>query len=105
MNSSQSCRLIIDGGSYAIAVEALGSSGHEQALWVRAGQVWDGSDLRSEPGVWVEYQPDYMKTSLEGPVLLTPGVWKRLVRETNAKIRKQKRSIRKIRRRERNKQT
>jgi hypothetical protein len=69
-----------DGGPQVTAVEAADSTGHRQALHVRVGPVFYGdSNPAKNPGVWIEYQEEHMKSSLTGPVLLTPAVWRELV--------------------------
>lgn len=72
------CRLDDDGSpsDQIIAVEA---GNDPQALWMRVGPVWDGDEVRDEPGVWIEWQDRYMASSLAGPILLTPAVWRELV--------------------------
>ncbi len=82
------CRLIVDEGSVVIAVEDDNPDGTAQALWVRVGPVYDHDALRDEPGVWVNYQENYMQADLDGPVLLTPDAWRELVREVNARLRR-----------------
>jgi hypothetical protein len=75
------CFLDDDGGSVVIAVEADDNpTGHRQALWVRVGEVFDGDQVRDEPGVWVEYQERYLASGTSGPVLLTPAIWRKLAR-------------------------
>lgn len=101
MSTASSSRLIRDEGSCVIAVEESNPDGTAQALWVRAGRVYDAGKLRDQPGLWVHYQEDYMRATLDGPVLITPAVWRLLVKETNARLRKQKRYLRRERRRER----
>lgn len=59
-----------------LAIEDPDSTGHKQALWVRVGPAYreDGNTL----GVWISYQKEHMKSSLEGPVLLDIQTWREL---------------------------
>jgi hypothetical protein len=73
---SLECHLVDDLSSQLIVVEADDSTGEKpQALWVRVGLVFDGSEER----IWVNYQEHYMAGPLAGPVLITPDVWAELV--------------------------
>lgn len=68
--------------------EAVAVEGGEnpQALWVRVGPVFDGENQRREPGVWISWQDEYMNSSLGGPVLLTPRVWRQLAQAVESAI-------------------
>lgn len=76
-----------DGGPVVIAVEAAPQDCSRQALWVRVGPVWDGNEERPEPGVWIEYQADYMREPLTGPVLLSPATWRHLTEAVLERLR------------------
>jgi hypothetical protein len=83
------CFLEDDGylSSPVIAVEEQGPEGvSRQALWVRAGPVFRGNVPQGEPGVWIEYQDQYMGSPLEGPVLLTPAVWRQLAQAVEDRL-------------------
>lgn len=75
------CRVDDDGGPEIVAIEAgepdLGDE--PQSLWVRVGPVFgpDGAHW-DEPGVWICYQEKHMAGPQQGPVLLTPAVWREL---------------------------
>ncbi len=74
------CYLEDDGGqsTYLFAVEAAGSQGDRQSLWVRVGPVWY-DDETTGPVVWIEYQEQHMGAApMAGPVMLTPQVWREL---------------------------
>jgi len=59
-----------------------------QALWVSIDTVFDTdaatatTTARAEPGVWVEYQPQYGHSDLQGPLLFSVATW----RELNAAV-------------------
>jgi hypothetical protein len=73
------CRIIDDGGSQVDAIEEVTTPGEVPgALLVRVGPVFDNGSERGEPGIWVEYQPQYMASMPQGPVLLTPAAWEKL---------------------------
>jgi hypothetical protein len=72
------CFLDDDGGSVVIAVEETDAEGHRQGLWFRVGPVFRGDHVADDPGVWIEYQEEYMGSPMTGPVLLTPEIWCRL---------------------------
>jgi hypothetical protein len=72
-------------------VEESSPTGHAQALWVRVGPVWDGDIERGDPGVWVEYQEQYLTGDLQGPVLLTPASWRALNAGVEARLRRKRR--------------
>lgn len=80
------CHIDDDGGSIVIAIEAPDSSGHRQSLWFRVGMVFYGDDVADEPGVWVEYQEEHNSSSMAGPILITPEVWKQLSHAVNHRI-------------------
>jgi hypothetical protein len=75
------CFLEDDGFLSADVIAAEGQGPEDvtrQALWVRVGHVFHGSQPQDEAGVWVHYQERYMGSPLAGPVLLTPAVWRQL---------------------------
>lgn len=67
------------GSSEFVYVEDAREGVTPQALWFRVGPVFgpDGEE-HPVPGVWVTYQAGYLKTPLEGPVLLSPAAWQHL---------------------------
>ncbi len=65
------------------AVEAAGEDEPPQALIVRVGPVFYHDGQAKEPGVWVEYQENYMASLPQGPVLFTPAAWRELSRAVN----------------------
>lgn len=74
-----------------IAVEATDTQGHRQSLWIHVGPVFYGDSQSEEPGIWIEYQEEHMKSPLAGPVLLTPKVWHQLVKSINRDIKRKRR--------------
>lgn len=85
------CQLEDDGfGPEVTVIEAAGSDGHRQALCVRIGPVFSGSDEESAPGIWVEYQPKYQASAVLGPVLLTAATWNDLDRAVKRRLRRWK---------------
>jgi DUF1009 family protein len=79
------CFLIVDEGAEIVAVEAAQIWGR-QSLWVRVGMVYDEGEIRDEPGVWIQYQERHMDSRMEGPVLLTPEVWRALAVEVEGRL-------------------
>ena len=73
--SGAPCHLKDDGAPEVIAIEA---GSEPQALWVRVGPVFANGKQQDEPGVWICYQEKHTASGLEGPVLLTPQVWREL---------------------------
>jgi hypothetical protein len=71
-------QIVDDTGSEIVFVESGIEGVSRQALWVRVGPVFNDNVPQEEPGVWVNYQPGYLKTGLEGPVLLSPAAWRKL---------------------------
>jgi len=77
------CRIDDDGGAVVLAIEA---GDRPQSLWARVGPVYDGDTVRSEPGVWINYQRHHLNGRLSGPVLLTPAVWQQLVQSVEDRL-------------------
>lgn len=75
--------LIDDGSSQFVVTERDG----EQALWVRVGMVFSDNQREKDPGIWIEYQPKYMASSLQGPLLFSVDTWCQLVKAVDAKIK------------------
>lgn len=76
-NRAAKCRLDDDGAPEVVAIEA---GEDPQALWVRVGPVYDHATVeRKKPGIWIQYQGNHMASDMQGPILLTPKVWQRLV--------------------------
>lgn len=73
-----------------IAYEEPDSSGHRQALWVGVRKVWYGPDVSDKPMVQVCYQDEYMGSSLQGPVFLTPDTWDNLCAAVRWRLDKEK---------------
>lgn len=72
------CRVIDDDGPVVDVVESSIPGITPQALVVRVGPVFHDGVQSSEPGIWVEYQPEYLASEMQGPVLLTPAAWEQL---------------------------
>ena len=72
-----------DGGAEVVAVEEAAQPG---ALWVRVGPVWEGEQVRGEPGVWVDYQKIHLQSPLSGVLLFTPAVWRQLAAAVEARL-------------------
>lgn len=71
------------------AVENAGSNGGDrQALTVRVGPVYHGSERRAEPGIWIEYIPDYLHSRPQGPVLIDVQTWIALDRAVRTRLRR-----------------
>lgn len=87
------CYLDDDGGAEVHAVEAAPEEVHRQALLVRVGPVFYEDSPAQEPGVWIEYQPSYGLSRPEGPVLLTPEVWRQLNAAVERRLRKHRRRL------------
>lgn len=49
-----------------------------QALEFRVGPVYKGNEIHRTPGIWITYQPTWLKTPLLGPVLISPMNWTEL---------------------------
>jgi len=71
----------VDELTMAFVIEA---GDEPQSLWVRVGAVYGPDGERDEPGVWVEYQEKHMASRMQGPVLLTPAVWRQLAEHVEA---------------------
>jgi hypothetical protein len=80
---TEKCRLDDDG--LGPEVHAIEAGKDPQALLVRVGPVFY-EDRPAEIGVWIEYQHHYSKSSLFGPVLLTPQVWQELVKSVQSRL-------------------
>lgn len=80
-----------NGGPEVHAVEDADSSGHRQGLLVRVGPVFHENKQDPEPGIWIEYQEEYMKSDLAGPVLLTPQTWRELTRAVQHRLDRRRR--------------
>ena len=78
--------LITDEGAVVVAIEESGS----QALYVRVGSVWDDDERRREPGIWVEYQAEYMNSALCGPLLFSRQTWRALNKEIERRFRRKR---------------
>lgn len=78
-------RLEDDGGPGVFAVEEAEVPG---SLFVRVGPVYDNFDVRKEPGIWIEYMPEHMNSGYQGPLLLTPKVWRELVRAVDSRLQR-----------------
>jgi hypothetical protein len=74
-----------DDGSQAIVID-----NENQALWVRTGLVFEDNVPAEELGVWIEYQHEYMASSLQGPVLLTLDTWNKLDEIVRSAFKKEK---------------
>jgi hypothetical protein len=78
VSEKKKCRLDDDGGPQVVVIEA---GEDPQALWVRVGPVYKhATTKRKKPGIWIEYQSTHMASDMSGPVLLTPKVWRKLVK-------------------------
>jgi hypothetical protein len=79
-----------DGMSPEVTVieDADGSDGreHRQALCVRVGPVYHGNNRDDQPGIWVEYQPEYLRSAVQGPVLMDVATWKALDKAVRARL-------------------
>lgn len=73
-----------------IAVEEA-ENGHRQSLWVRVGPVYYGEEKDPDPRVWICYQEEHMGGPLAGPVMLTPEVWRELVKAVEWRLKKKMR--------------
>jgi hypothetical protein len=73
-----------DGGPGVFAVE---EAQIPQSLFVRVGPVYDDDNIpRREPGVWIEYMPEYNNSTYMGPLLLSPQTWHELVSAVNSRL-------------------
>ena len=53
--------------------------GGDQALWFRVGPVYDSTGtMTSTHGIWIEYQKEYMRSEMQGPVLLDHSLWQQV---------------------------
>lgn len=86
-----------DDGSLSGEFIAVEAGDEPQALWVRVGSVWDDGQPRTEPGVWISWQDEYMNSSMGGPVLLTPAVWRELAHAVEWRLRRKERRWGKLR--------
>lgn len=84
---NENCHLEDDGGPEVYAVEAADGYCHRQSLHVRVGPVFYHDGEAREPGIWIEYQVEHEKSSMTGPVLLTPEVWRELNQAVELRIR------------------
>lgn len=75
-----------DGSSQMVVIDNGPES--TQALWVRVGPVYHGTEIQDKPGVWIEYQPRHMESKLEGPVLISVDTWIELATAVNERIAK-----------------
>jgi hypothetical protein len=82
------CFLDNDGGPEVHAIEGRDSQGHRQSLHIRVGPVFQGNGQAAEPGIWVEYQEEHMKSLLSGPVLLDIATWRRLNEAVEYRLQK-----------------
>lgn len=74
-------RVADDGSPQIIFIDS-----ERQALWVRVGPVYLAGKLHHEPGVWIEYQPQYLNSQLSGSILLSPRTWSQLVNAVNSRL-------------------
>lgn len=81
MNLNWDGRVADDGGPQLIFIDS-----ERRALWVRVGPVYLSGQLHHEPGVWIEYQPQYLNSELSGPILLSPRTWQQLTNAINARL-------------------
>ena len=58
----------------------------QQALWFRIGQVYTDGKPDRVPGIWILYQNKYMADKTQGPILLSPEIWNKIVEEVNCRI-------------------
>ncbi len=86
MGEDLTCHLDDDGMSEVQAIEAADSTGHRQSLHVRVGPVFHGNEPQDEPGVWIELQEEHNKSLPQGPILLTPEIWNRLIMAVNDRL-------------------
>lgn len=82
-------RLDDDGLSPEVTVvEDEGSNGgSRQALMIRVGLVFHDGEPDADPGIWVEYQQEYMSSPLAGPVLIDVVTWRELSRSVSRRLR------------------
>lgn len=48
------------------------------ALWIRPGPVWRDGIRQDERVIWIELQPEFNESNLQGPVLMTKKEWDQL---------------------------
>ena len=86
------CYLEDDGGPQVCAVEEAGPGDvHRQSLYVQVGPVFRFSrsgERAEETGIWIQYQVEHDYSDPEGPVLLTPAVWRQLNRAVERRLRR-----------------
>jgi hypothetical protein len=88
------CYLDDDGGPEVQAVEAVDPPGHRQSLHVRVGPVFHEGGKPETLGVWIEYQNEHGMCIPQGPVLLTPEVWRELARAVDKRLKRKRRRSR-----------
>jgi hypothetical protein len=74
--------LVDDGGPEVTVLDS------RQALSVRVGPIWRNGEALPWPGVWVTYQPEWLHSDVQGPVLIDPGTWRQLNRHVCRKLRR-----------------
>lgn len=52
----------------------------DQRLWIRVGMVFHGNKVQRQPGIWISYQEKALESKLQGPVLISPSIWRRVNR-------------------------
>lgn len=89
-------KLLDDGSGEVVAVELTQDGVTAQSLWVGVGPVYWSDNENSGSGIWISYQPAYMDSKLEGPVLLDFRTWKELNRAVRRRQFRSKKIIRRI---------
>lgn len=79
-------RLEDDGGPEVTVIEESSGTGHRQALSVRVGHAWHGRDRAPGVVIWVNYQPEYLRSEVIGPVLIEVATWRQLSRAVRRRL-------------------
>jgi hypothetical protein len=74
-------RVSDDGSPQIIFIDS-----ERQALWARVGPVYFNGQPHHEPVVWLEYQPQYLASSLSGSVLFSVRTWNQFVNSINTRL-------------------
>jgi hypothetical protein len=74
------------------AIEDASDTGHRQAISIRVGPVYNNGIRSPKPGIWLEYQEDYLNSLPHGPVLLDEKTWNALDKAVRYRLRRWNRS-------------
>ena len=57
-----------------------------QKLDFRVGPVYGRNGVLPQPGIWIGYQRRFLTSERQGDILVSPKIWRRLVKEIDARL-------------------